>query len=163
MNNDSNKIRVVLDTCVFIEHYIGKKPDPNANKVVNCWYNHEFLLLITREIVIEYASKLKHHGVSSSNLQYFLNYLHNNSCHLGSGFDTTILNNIDPKDNKFIATAYIGNADYIVSSDSDILHLDTSGKAFALGIKMRSPTKFLMEFSKLISKFHDIPKSPKFR
>ena len=50
----------------------------------------------------------------------------------------TIVVSRDPDDNKFIETAVIGNCDYIISGDKDLLTLKSYDQ-----IKIVSPTEFL--------------------
>jgi putative PIN family toxin of toxin-antitoxin system len=53
-------------------------------------------------------------------------------------YEATMLDEIDPDDNKFIAAAYEAKADFVISLDSDLLHLK-----YSHGTQIVTPAAFL--------------------
>ncbi len=53
-------------------------------------------------------------------------------------YETALLNDVDPDDNKFLAAAYEAKADFLISLDGDLLNLK-----FFHGTQIFTPAAFL--------------------
>ncbi len=116
--------RVVFDTVIFVRSLINRS---------GLWgrlvftHGERYRLVISEPIVVEILEVLrrpeltrKYRGVASANLETILGIL--------ASAEIVIVDEIpavsrDPKDDKFLATAALAGADYLVSEDQDLLVL----------------------------------------
>ena len=129
-------MKVVIDTNVFISgiHWKGA-----SEKMISAWFDDQFDLISSEEIMQELARTL----VSFKKPLSEEDIIHWISLIAAKAFivvPTIQFNAVkaDSDDNKFVDAAMEGNADYIVSQDRDLLDL----KEFQ-GIKILHPEEFL--------------------
>ncbi|MFN7117871.1 MAG: putative toxin-antitoxin system toxin component, PIN family [Saprospiraceae bacterium] len=110
----TNKLRIVLDTNVFLVAIPEKSP---YHLIYKSFRAHAFDLFVSTEILMEYeevfAEKLGYERTALM-LPELLN-LH--SIHLTTTYFKWNLIPEDPDDNKFVDCAIAANADYIVTND----------------------------------------------
>jgi len=132
--------RVVIDTNVLISGIIQQSGFPF--KVVKLWED-EVIVLITSVATIEEAERVlnypkirKRYALTSDDIQRTVANLLKYSVLIQ---DPTIPNVIeqDPDDNKILATAIAGKADYIISGDMHLLTLKNYR-----GIEIVTPKRF---------------------
>lgn len=132
--------RVVIDTNVLISGIIQKSGFPF--KVVKLWED-EVIVLITSVATIEEAERVlnypkirKRYALTSDDIQRTVANLLKYSV---LAQDPPIPNVIeqDPDDNKILATAIAGKADYIISGDMHLLTLKNYR-----GIEIVTPKRF---------------------
>ena len=132
--------RVVIDTNVLISGIIQQSGFPF--KVVKLWED-EVVVLVTSVATIEEAERVlnypkirKRYALTSDDIQRTVANLLKYSVLVQ---DPTISNVIeqDPDDNKILATAIAGKADYIISGDMHLLTLNNYR-----GIDIVTPKRF---------------------
>lgn len=139
MKNAPSILRVVIDTNVFVSSIVfGGKPrkliDMIADDVLTLITAQEFLTEIRRIIVAKFPNFLEDFVKIEKLLELDAVWI----C-LGS---VTVNVSRDVDDNKFIEAALIGDCNYIVSGDKDLLELKEYN-----GIKIVSINEFLQLFS----------------
>lgn len=114
----SHKIKVVLDTSVIISANYKSRGDSLSSRVWQALIDNEFILIISpqifREIVVS-SKKLK--DFPKEKIIKMIQLINSNSVKISGEYNTDYLDDIDPKDNMFLAAAYEANADYLVSID----------------------------------------------
>ena len=137
-------IRAILDTNVIVSALIAKKPSTLLT-LYNAFKAQHFLLItsvaILEEVeeVINREKIIKLHKLSVKQRQALIKELITLSFVVPGllTLDKTIIER-DPDDDKFIAAALEGNAQYIVSGDRDLLQL----KVYQ-GVHILSPKDFI--------------------
>lgn len=138
-------VRAVVDTNVLISALISKKPSPPF-QVYNFIKSENFLLITSPAIldeledVISREEIIKLHQRTSKQIQKILTEIVETS-YIVPGLVSVEVVKEDPDDDKFIAAALEGKADYIVSGDKPLLNI----KEYH-GIKIISPTDFVKIF-----------------
>lgn len=134
--------RVVIDANVLVSAVINR-PFSVSQEIYQSFINKHFLLIVSPSILSEVEDVLnrdrimKLHKHSSKILQKIISQLANLSYVVAGKTEIEVVR--DPDDDKIIAAAVEGNADYIVSRDRDLLNL----KEY-LGIKIISPERFML-------------------
>ena len=135
-------IRAVVDTNVLISALISKKPSPPLN-IYNLLKSADFLLITSPAIleeleeVINRKTIIKLHKRSQQQIDEILQEIAETS-YIVPGMISVEAVKKDPDDDKFIAAAIEGKADYIVSGDKPLLNI----KEY-MGIKIISPKDFM--------------------
>jgi putative PIN family toxin of toxin-antitoxin system len=133
-------IRVVVDTSVFIRYLI--KPSAAIKKLIEGhWLDNEIELVTAPELIEELAGVLQRETIQTlvqpAEGQALLDTIRSKAeimPSLGSIPSYTR----DPKDDKFVACALMGEAQYIITVDKDLLVLGNLA-----GIQMVTPYEFL--------------------
>lgn len=137
-------LKVVFDTVVYVRSLIN--PKSYSGRIIFQYYT-DYQLFVSREVVIEILEviardeiKSKFKSIRGMNIKRVLEII--------SEAKVIKLNNIpvlsrDPKDDKFLATAKMGDCDYLVTEDEDLLVL----KKYR-GIKIVNTVTFLKILSK---------------
>ena len=130
-------VRIVLDTSVLISA-IGWK-DSKPRRILDLCINKDITLLISKQSIKELKYVL-----FRSKFDFIQDYIKDEILILINKISELILVKTkldicrDKCDNKFIELAIDGNADYIISSDEDLLTLKQFGR-----IKMINPNDFI--------------------
>ena len=136
--------RAVIDTNVFVRATI--KPDGPTAPAITKWRKQQYELLYSTETLQELAEVLfrprliNKYGLRPSELQSFIKLVTRQGIQVEPTFTVSICR--DKDDNKFLALAAAGQADYIVSADEDLLVL----KEFQ-GVEIITPWQFLKRLS----------------
>lgn len=134
-------IRAVLDTNTLVSAIINK-PLSVSQEIYQNFISKHFLLIVSPPLLAEVEDVLnrdrvmKLHKHSSKSLQKIITQLARLSLIVSGKTEIKIVR--DPDDDKIIAAAVEGNADYIVSRDRDLLDL----KEYQ-GIKITTPEEFM--------------------
>ena len=128
-------MKVVLDTNIFISGIFWKG---GSNKVILNWKEGKFTLVTSLEAVSEIIKVLKDFKIKLSDemIKEWVDLIVRNSMIVEPKEKIEAVKD-DPKDNIFIETAVVGNADYIISQDNHLLKLKDFG-----GIKIITPEEF---------------------
>ena len=135
-------IRAVVDTNILISALITKKPS-SPRQVFNLIKSENFLLVTSPTIleeledVISREEIVKLHQRTSKQIEEILKEIVETS-YIVPGLISVEVVKEDPDDDKFIAAAIEGQADYIISGDKPLLNI----KEYH-GIKIVSPTDFI--------------------
>lgn len=134
-------MRVILDTSVIVSALIS--PHGTPAKLILRWYDDAFVLLYTQEMYAELEDVLKLAWLKqrlAGAPNRVLDYL-NAVSSLGQQVTGTVdvAGQVrDPFGEMFLACARLGQADYLVSVDKDLLSLDEYE-----GTKIVTPAQFL--------------------
>lgn len=131
------KPRVVVDTNVWLSSLVfGGRP----GEILELFIERAIEVVISEELLSELRRKIiQKFPLYEAELNLLELSLRQDAEWVKLGSKPTKISR-DPDDNKFIETALIGNCDYIVSGDRDLLAL----KSYE-GVKIVSPTAFLKE------------------
>jgi putative PIN family toxin of toxin-antitoxin system len=131
----------VVDTNVFISSYFGGKP----RKTIDLWKSGQITLCLSRPIIDEYIDVLRRMGLQNGRELEELLSLFAHGFHVLFTAKTPNLNVVekDPDDNKFIECAVALKSKCIISGDKILREMQNY-----MGIKIKSPKKFLDEYSK---------------
>ena len=117
-------VKVVVDTNLFVSGLILKRGNPY--ELLEAWRQKAFVLLISdaleteiAEVLIRPEIKQKYH-LSSEEVESTLRLLQTDAL-LTSPAPTLPVALRDPKDEKVLALAIGGEADYLVTGDGDLL------------------------------------------
>jgi putative PIN family toxin of toxin-antitoxin system len=105
-------------------------------------------LVISRPIVEEYLGVLEMLGADSKNLADLENYFATANTVTQVNLGKRLFLSRDSDDNKFLSTAHVGKAKYIVSRDNDLLDIpktDLQGLRF----QIVSPFELLQQLEEL--------------
>ena len=133
--------KVVVDTNVFISSYFGGNP----RKIIDLWKSGQITLCLSRPIIDEYIDVLRRMGLQNERELEELLSLFAHGFHVLFTAKTPNLNVVekDPDDNKFIECAVALKSKCIISGDKALREIQNY-----MGIKIKSPKKFLDEYSK---------------
>src|ERR1700704_3577623 len=133
-------MRIVVDTNVLISALLNNHSLPRT--IFNLQQSGRFRIVISEEIVSEYRRVLAYphiqarHRFTPQKIEKYLSLLRNASVLVTPTEQVTVVKD-DPDDNKFIACALAGNAEYVVSGDPDLLAI----KSYQ-GIRILTPAMF---------------------
>jgi putative PIN family toxin of toxin-antitoxin system len=134
-------MRIVVDTNVLVSALLSKHSLPR--RIFNLQQSGRFRIVISEAILSEYRRVLAYpdiqarHRFSQQGIEKYLSLLRNASVVVTPSEQVTVVKD-DPDDNKFITCALAGNAEYLVSGDSDLLQIKTYQ-----GIRILTPAAFL--------------------
>jgi putative PIN family toxin of toxin-antitoxin system len=114
------KPRVVLDTSVLVSGLLGG----TSTDVIRRWRAGDFQLVLSPEIMAEYEVVLNRPKFKLPRwvVQELLSYIHDQADWVTlEGKELKVAR--DPSDDKFLATAVSGQANWLVSADADLLDL----------------------------------------
>ena len=128
-------MRIVLDTNVVVS---GIFWTGILSKILECWINDRFELLLSDDIFNEYTRTLFQisKGKKDELVGKWLIFFAKNSSFVT--IKKRFMLSADPDDDKFIECGFAGKAKYIVSGDSHLLDLKS-----LLDIEVVSPARFL--------------------
>lgn len=129
-------MRVVLDTNIFIS---GIFWEGIPNKIILEWKNKSFILISSLETINELIRVLKDFKIKLDDdiINEWIDLITTNSEIVLIGNELDIVKD-DKSDNKFLETAEIGQADYIITQDDHLLKI----KEYK-NIKILTPLEFL--------------------
>jgi hypothetical protein len=119
-------MKVVIDTNVIISSYMSKNSPPA--QIFGKWENSELELLCSEAILEEYQSTFRYerlrqyHKLSDERIEAEIQKIRQFSRLIDVTEEAQVIR-ADPSDDKFLACAVAGNADYIVSGDKHLLNL----------------------------------------
>jgi len=120
------KLRAVVDTNLFISGLFGK--NSLSAKLQDLWINQEFELVTSIEIMKEVSRVLRYPRIrqkfhpKDETLKRFFRLVFRKAVVTKDIYKTDRITD-DPSDNKFLACALEGTADYIVSRDQHLRNL----------------------------------------
>jgi putative PIN family toxin of toxin-antitoxin system len=117
------EIRAVLDTNVVLAAESSPNPNSPNREIVRRWLAGEFLLLVTDDLLAEYAEKLASLGKSPLQIEEFLSRILLLSEPVEIRFFHLRHYPSDPDDVLFLLCAINGEATHLVSYDPHLLDL----------------------------------------
>lgn len=113
----SEKLKVVVDTSVFVSAFKNSQPTSSPKKIINKWLEDEFLLIMTPQIQEEIAKTFIKVGINEIITENLITAIEQNAAFYPGLYKVSILDKIDPNDNIIFAAALESKADYIISLD----------------------------------------------
>lgn len=136
------RLRVVLDTNVFVANYLSTNPKSPNVVTVRLWRERKLQLITSGEIVVEYEEILNELDISENLVANFITSLHESGTVTHVNLGKRFTESRDPKDNPFLSTAAAGRAKFLVTNDADLLDIpDVEKKKF--GFRILTPKAFL--------------------
>jgi putative PIN family toxin of toxin-antitoxin system len=136
--------RVVIDTSVLIRYLI--KPGVATQELIETqWLGDEIQMVTAPELIQELKGVLQRDYI-----QKFIQPAEGQALLDAIRLKAEILPALgsvppfarDPKDDKFVACALVGNAAYVITEDKDLLVLETLE-----GVRMVTPNEFMQSIS----------------
>ena len=134
-------MKIVLDANLFVSAAIEARGKPA--QILDAWRNDQFVLILRDDILEEFERVLyrprirKRHQWTDSEINGFLDSLRDLATITKGELDVKAVID-DPGDDKYIACAVEGEADYIVSGDHHLVQLGSYR-----GIPIVTPAEFL--------------------
>jgi putative PIN family toxin of toxin-antitoxin system len=134
-------IRVVIDANLFVSALL--KPASNPDEVIRLAREGKIQLIMSPEIIEEiravllYPKIVKRHRRTPDQIDLFLKKLTKVAIITQSGPKVDVIKE-DPSDNKYLACAVEGRAEYLISGDRHLINLRTFR-----GIRITDPAHFL--------------------
>jgi putative PIN family toxin of toxin-antitoxin system len=121
---DKPLLRAVFDTNVIIAALKSKNPNSPTVELLKRWRNHEFILLYSDDLLLEYREKFIARNINPALRIAFLAslYVLGEQVKLSPDQIKPVVVN-DPDDNIVVACAIVGNATHLVSYDPHLLNL----------------------------------------
>src|SRR5882724_11187880 len=119
-----NRLRVVLDTNVFVRALKAKKNKLSPNQVVlRKWLLEKQLqLIVSPEVIDEYVEIFQHIlGLDAPLVEAWRERFENDRRSTLVSLGPRYEESRDPDDNIMLATAVAGDADFLVTNDKDLL------------------------------------------
>lgn len=126
------EIRAVLDTNVVLAAESSSNTNSPNREIIHRWLAAEFLLLVTDDVLAEYADKLSHIGKTPQEVFNFLSRV----LLLAEAVEIRFFHlrhyPADPDDVLFLLCAINGEATHLVSYDPHLLDLSSFYEGFAI-------------------------------
>jgi len=116
--NWSIKLRVVVDTNVFIS---GLLWGGNPGKILNLWLWGKFNLLMSPYLCFEIIDVYQKFDNPSQDIEKLRLYLETKTIKIIPKKKVRVCR--DPKDNQILALCWVGQADFLITGDKDLLSL----------------------------------------
>ena len=108
---------VILDTSVFLSALLSKNPNSAPCRIIRYWREGRFKLVISPQLLEELVEKLLVKNIDRNDIKDILRAIFYTAIKIQGIYQATILDQVDPNDNMFLAAAYEIGADYLVSLD----------------------------------------------
>ena len=116
--------RVVLDTNLLVSYLLTQ--GKTISSIITHWENGDIEVVVSPAIIEELVEVVRRPRLSRQmavNPQMLIDLLSSEALHIEGDFAFPGASR-DPKDDKFLACAVEGAADYIVTGDADLLSLE---------------------------------------
>lgn len=108
-----DRLPVVLDTNVLVANYLSINPKSSNVIIVRLWRERKLQLIVSDEIVEEYAGILGELNIAENLISNFVTSLHESGTATLANLGKRIIDSRDPKDNPFLSTASAGRAKFL--------------------------------------------------
>ena len=108
---------VILDTSVFLSALLSKNPNSAPCQIIRYWREDRFKLVISPQLLEELVEKLLLKNIDRNDIKDILRAIFYTAIKIQGIYQATLLDQVDPNDNMFLAAAYEIGADYLVSLD----------------------------------------------
>lgn len=130
--------KVIVDTSVFVAGILSRSSESSSFQLLENWKNKAFTLVISPQLLRELIVVLLRRGIPEAELEDFVEIISLIALQIPGAYETAMLDDVDPDDNKFLAAAYEAKADFLISLDSDLLNLK-----FSHGTQIITPAAFI--------------------
>lgn len=137
------RITVVLDTNVLIAFYLSRNPKSAVSRIIRLWRNERKLqMLVSDEIIAEYLEILERVGISERQIEKLNEILETFRIVSKFSLGKIPTESRDLDDNLILATALVGKAEFLITSDKDLLDISERDKK-KFKFRIVSPVEFL--------------------
>ena len=138
-----SKARVVLDTNVIVSGLLVGR----STEIIRRWKSGDFEIVLSPAIIQEYEAVLNRPKFRLPDwvIQEFLNFIRKGAVWATPNEPTESFTR-DPSDEKFLAAAAAGQAEWLVSGDKDLLDIEKVGD-----VSIISPSEFLQILGRMES------------
>lgn len=136
----TNRLRVVLDTNVFVSAFLSHSPTSPTQELIRRWQADEFVLLVSDAIIDELIEKLLEKSIDEARVVEFIALLDQLAewVEVPNELVATVIV-ADPDDDLVLACAVTGRADYLITYDP---HFEVLGNLYQ-GIRISKAVPFL--------------------
>jgi len=131
-------LKVVIDTSVFVAGTLSQNPESSSFQLLERWKQGLFILVTSPQLIRELVIVLRRRGIAGTVIEELIEIISLIALRIPGVYEATMLDDIDPNDNKFIAAAYEAKPDFVISLDSDLLNLK-----YSHGTQIITPAAFL--------------------
>jgi uncharacterized protein len=138
------RVPVVFDTNVVVGYYLGHNPNSARARVFRLWrVERKLQLIISDEVIAEYFELLDRLSVAEPRVERLREALQQRKTvtHVNLGARHAISR--DPDDDVLLATAAAGQAQFLITSDKDLLDIPLDQKR-RFRFEIVTPVTFLM-------------------
>lgn len=115
------KLKVVIDTSVFVAGMLTKNKMSNPAQIIDLWKEGAFTLVMAPQILNEIVAVFVDKKIEEEVIVDFVAVTASIALNIPGVYETIRLDATDGTDNKFLAAAYESGADYLVSLDNHSL------------------------------------------
>lgn len=138
-----HRIRVVLDTNVWVAFFLGGSRPSAVTELVRLWRDlRQVQLIVSDEVVIEYLRVLNRLGLDELVIARFAKSLQDRPTVTLVNLGPRVVMSRDPDDNLMLSTAQAGQASFLITGDHDLLDL-TNVQRQRLRFDIVTPAEFL--------------------
>lgn len=144
------KPRVVIDTNLIVSAFIS--PVGTPSQLLNMWWEQGRVTLLTSIEFVSEVETVLHRDAIKEKYQLGEERIHEFLTDLRQATESVTplpslpLHSRDPKDDKLLSLALGGDADYLITGDTDLLVLD--GEPVLENLRIVSASEFLQEQEK---------------
>jgi len=131
-------LKVVIDTSVFVAGTLSQNSESSSFQLLERWKQGSFILVTSPQLLRELVIVLRRRGIAVTVVEELIEIISLIALKIPGVYEATMLDDIDPDDNMFIAAAYEAKSDFIISLDSDLLNLK-----YSHGTQIITPAAFL--------------------
>ena len=122
-------MRVLLDTNIFISYLLSAKPSSAIYQVISAGLRSEYVILLPGQLLTEFTHKAREKPylsdkITELELQNFIDLITPLAETIPPITEAIPSVTRDPKDDYLLAYALVGQADYLVTGDEDLLVLN---------------------------------------
>lgn len=137
------RILVVLDTNVLVAFYLGDNPNSAPKRIIWLWRNlRKLQLLVSDQTVDEYLEIFARLNISERQIKSFIERIEKRLTVTKFSLGKIPTESRDVDDNLMLATALAGKADFLITSDKDLLHISGADKK-KFKFRIVTPVEFL--------------------
>jgi putative PIN family toxin of toxin-antitoxin system len=140
------RIRVVIDTNVFVRSFKARGPTNANRRVIRLWLQEKRLQrVVSTEVIAEYLGVFTEVlGMNAGKVEEWRLRFEEDSRSTLVGLGRRYTESRDPDDNLLLATARAGQARYLITNDRDLLDLPAAFQR-TLPFTILRPVEFLKE------------------
>jgi len=136
-------MRVLLDANIFISYLLNPRADGSINSIIKTGILGKFTILLPEAVLDEFSTRIESkpylaQRIQSEELRRLKAILLANSEVIAPIMGEIPAVTRDPKDDYLLAYAVVGEADYLVTGDKDLLVLNE-----VQGVKICRPREFV--------------------
>ncbi|HSM80753.1 MAG TPA: putative toxin-antitoxin system toxin component, PIN family [Nodosilinea sp.] len=111
-------LKVVIDTSVFVAGLLSRNSDSSSFQLLESWKRQTFTLVISPQLLRELVVVLLRRNIPEADLEYLVEIISLIALQISGAYEMTMLDDVDPDDNKFLAAVYEAKANFLISLDN---------------------------------------------